>query len=244
MVSNIFFVFTLTWGNDPIWLIFFKFFSNGLKPPSCIGIIASYYTGVFGGGPAGSEESMLRFALKAPWNEQRKIRRERQPKRNVIFQHIFVRGEIMSVWGSVFFFETFFGDFLNLNITIRSSVFMYNVHLYTYIQYMYISDFSTVDPSNTVVQEKLWWKTTSLAKRSENCLWSRCWRTRRLIRCGGLRTHRGHEMVRPGIPWARTNRLARSGERHFFFPARLCENSVQRLLDASLSACSVRNFAC
>ena len=42
----------------------------------------------------------------------------------------------------------------------------------------------------------------------------------------GLRAHRGHKTVRPGIPWARTNRLARSGERQLSLPRRLCVNSV------------------
>ncbi len=32
MATQIFFIFTPTWGNDPIWL----FFSNGLKPPTIV----------------------------------------------------------------------------------------------------------------------------------------------------------------------------------------------------------------
>ena len=33
----IFLIFTPIWGDDPIWLIFFSYFSKGLKPPtSCV----------------------------------------------------------------------------------------------------------------------------------------------------------------------------------------------------------------
>ena len=74
------------------------------------------------------------------------------------------------------------------NAHLHICIYIYiHIHIFTYI-YMYISDLSTVDPPNKVVQEELETKNKNFAKRvrSENCLWSRCWRTRRLIRCVGL----------------------------------------------------------
>ena len=155
-------------------------------------------------------------------NSVKRTAKRTAKKGSVIFQHIYIQRWIMSVWGSVFFWNLF-GDFPFLNITIRSSVFMYNcafIHIHTiyvHIWFLYGWPTKQSSPRRTLM------KNTSLAKRSENCLWSRCWRTRRLIRCGGLRAHRGHEMVRPGIPWARTNRLARKWRKTtcLFFRRRL-----------------------